>query len=36
VTNNNGFWIGRLDLLALSLQSLLIATTYNRSQSVTA
>jgi hypothetical protein len=29
VTNNNGFWIGWMDLLALLLQSLLVTTTYN-------
>jgi hypothetical protein len=34
VTNNNGFWIGRLDLLALLLQLLLITITYNSSQSL--
>jgi hypothetical protein len=36
VTNNNGFRIGRLDLLALLLQSLLIKTNYNSSQPMTA
>jgi hypothetical protein len=35
VTNNNGFWIGWLDLLALLLQLPLITITYNSSQSVT-
>jgi hypothetical protein len=33
---NNGFWIGRLDLLVLLLQLHLITITYNSSQSVTA
>jgi hypothetical protein len=36
VTNNNGFWIGWLDLLAPSLQSLLNTTNCNSSQSMTA
>jgi hypothetical protein len=31
VTNNNGFWIGWLDLLITSLQSLLITINYNQS-----
>jgi hypothetical protein len=35
VTNNNGFWIGSLDLLVLRLQLHLITITYNSSQSVT-
>jgi hypothetical protein len=35
VTNNNGLWIGCLDLLALLLQLHLITTTYNSSQAVT-
>jgi hypothetical protein len=35
VTNNNGFRIGRFDLLALLLQLHLITITYNSSQSVT-
>jgi hypothetical protein len=35
VTNNNGFWIGWLDLLALLLQPLLITISYNSSQSMT-
>jgi hypothetical protein len=34
VTNNNGLWIGWLDLLALLLQLLLIAIAYNGSQSM--
>jgi hypothetical protein len=34
VTNNNGFWIGRLDLLPPLLQSLLITIKYNNSQSI--
>jgi hypothetical protein len=33
MTNNNGFWIGLLDLMALLLQLLLIKVTYNSSQS---
>jgi hypothetical protein len=36
VTCNDGFWIARLDLLALLLQLHLITITYNSSQSVTA
>jgi hypothetical protein len=35
VTNNNGLWIGWLDLLALLLQLLFITITYNRPQSMT-
>jgi hypothetical protein len=36
MTNNNGFWIGWLDLLALLLHLLLITIDYDSSQSVTA
>jgi hypothetical protein len=36
VTTNNGFWIGRLDLLALLLQLHLITITYKSSRSATA
>jgi hypothetical protein len=36
VMNNNGFWIGRLDLLAMLVQLHLITITHNSSQSVTA
>jgi hypothetical protein len=36
VTNNNGFMIGRFDLLVLLVQLHLITTTYNSSQSMTA
>jgi hypothetical protein len=35
VTNNNGFWIRWLNLLALILQSLLIILTYNNLRSMT-
>jgi hypothetical protein len=35
MTNNNKFWIGWLDLLALLLQLLLITIDYNSSQSAT-
>jgi hypothetical protein len=35
VSNNNGFWIGWLDLLALLLQLHLITINYNSSQSMT-
>jgi hypothetical protein len=34
VTNNKGFWIGWLDLLSPSLQTLLIAINYNASQPI--
>jgi hypothetical protein len=36
VTNNSGFWIGWLDLMALLLQLLLITINYNSSQLMTA
>jgi hypothetical protein len=35
VSNNNGFWIGYLDLLALLIQLHLIKISYSSSQSVT-
>jgi hypothetical protein len=34
VTNNNGFWIGWLDLLTPSFQSLLVTIIYNNSQAI--
>jgi hypothetical protein len=35
VTDNNGFWIGEFDLLALLLQLHLITITYNSAHSMT-